>query len=191
MITGLDSILKQLDPKKLKFAAQGAMQTYAAKVVQDAQTTAPANEGKLRQSIKVDFQETADTLVANFQAGVSYAPFQEFGTGPKAASYVSGLPAEWKEIAKEYQNLKGGSFDDMVASLTKWVNLKGLAGTYSVKTRKRTGSKAKIQSEDEKLARFLAFVILKKGLRPRRFMYLAVTYNRGIIQKKFEELFYA
>jgi HK97 gp10 family phage protein len=190
MIEGLDKVLKQVDPGRMKKAAQGAMQTYAAKVIADAVQTAPSNEGKLRQSISVDYKETSDTLQATFIAGTDYAAYQEFGTGPKAASYVASLPAEWKEIAKQYQGLEGGKFEDFVKSLTNWVNKKGLAGTYSVKTKKRTGNKKSIQSEDEKLARFLAFVILKKGIRPRRFMYLAITYNQSLIQKTFKDLFY-
>lgn len=138
MITGLDSILKQLDPNKLKFAAQASLQLYGAKVVEEAVKTAPADEGKLRQSIKVDYQETADTLTVNVQAGVKYAPYQEFGTRQQAGQYVSSLPKEWQDIAIQY------------------------------KTPNNEG----------------------KGIRPRRFMYLAVVYNLKMIKENFEKYFY-
>lgn len=132
MIQGIDAVLKQLDPNKVKKAAQASLQVYGAKVVEEAVRTAPADTGKLRQSIKVDFKEAAETLTVNVQAGVFYAPYQEFGTGKKAGQYVSSLPTEWQDIASQY--LKTGKGD---------------------------------------------------GIRPRRFLYLAVVYNLKMIQENF------
>lgn len=132
MIQGLDKVLKTIDPERFKKAAQASLQVYAAKVVEEAVKTAPVDEGKLRQSIKADYKEIKDTLSVNIQAGVFYAPYQEFGTGKKAGQYVSSLPKEWQDIASQYKKSGKG-----------------------------------------------------EGIRPRRFLYLAVVYNLKMIRENF------
>lgn len=48
--------------------------------------------------------------------------------------------------------------------LVQWVRRKGLAGQYSVKTRKRVGSKESQENQDERMARAVRFLIHKRGL---------------------------
>jgi hypothetical protein len=53
-----------------------------------------------------------------------------------------------------------------ISALIDWVHHKGLTGTYSVKTNRRTGGKANIASEDEQMAFVIARSISRKGTRP-------------------------
>lgn len=100
-IIGLDAVLQKLDPKIAKQKIIKSLQAYGRKVVTDAKMRCPVDVGPLRNSI---FAVTDDLeeLKISFTAGVDYAPYVEFGTGPFAAKYVPSLQPEWQAIAKEY-----------------------------------------------------------------------------------------
>lgn len=100
-IKGLDTVLKKVDPKRFKEVAKQSLSAYALKVDMEAKKKAPVDLGQLRSSI---YPETAelDNLKVSFVAGVDYAAYIEFGTGPFAAKYVPSLEPEWQSIAKEY-----------------------------------------------------------------------------------------
>ena len=134
----------------------------ALKIEKDAKRNAPVNMGTLRQSIHAT---SKDKLTHYVEVGASYGAYIEFGTGGKVS-----IPAGYESYAATFKGNKGGSLNDMIQALTLWVKRKGLAGTYSVKSGRRLGGKATKESEDEKLARFLAIKILKNGIRPQPFL---------------------
>lgn len=100
-IKGLQAVLKQVDPGRFKDAAKKALSAYALKVDMDAKKNVPVDLGQLRSSIYVETAQL-DNLQVGFVAGVDYAAYVEFGTGPFAAKYVPSLDPEWQAIAKEY-----------------------------------------------------------------------------------------
>lgn len=163
-LTGLpafDKKIKNLNTQISKDLVD-EMSASTMKIEKDAKKAAPVNMGQLRNSIHAVSYGPLTHAVVSY---ASYAPYIEFGTGGKVS-----IPAGYDEIASQFKGKGGGKLEEMIQALTQWVKRKGLAGTYSVKTQKRTGNRKAQVSEDEKLARFLAFKILKNGIRPQPFM---------------------
>ena len=71
--------------------------------------------------------------------------------------------------------------------LDDWVRRKGLGGTFSIKTRRRTGSKATRQNQDEQMAFFIARKIGKKGVPPRPFLLPAFNDEKRRIVKELQK----
>ena len=83
----LDKVVAEANnPKHLKQAGQ-YVQT-AAKLL------APADSGYLRNSIFLDVDTVEDGLEATVYTNVQYAPYVEFGTGPKGFANHSGVSPE-------------------------------------------------------------------------------------------------
>lgn len=98
-----------------------------------------------------------------------YAAFVEFGTGSRVK-----VPAEWRDYAAQFKGLKlGGNIDDFLLSIIEWVRAKGLSGTYSAKTRRRTGGRIAQAEQDLDVAYPIFLSILRNGARPHPFLYPA------------------
>ena len=83
----LDKLVAEVNnPQFLKEAGQ-YVQT-AAKLM------APADSGYLRNSIFLDVGGTDDGTEATVYTNVQYAPYVEFGTGPKGAANHAGISPE-------------------------------------------------------------------------------------------------
>ena len=125
-----------------------------------AKQKAPKDMGTLSQSVNNQVNITTD--IYSFEVGTPfmYGAYMEFGTGGKVDT------RGYDEYASEFKGKGGGTMNEFIAALTKWVQRKGLAGTYSVKTRKRTGNKAAQVDENKKLAWVIAMSILRKGVNP-------------------------
>lgn len=108
-----------------------------------------------------------------------YAPYVEFGTGSKV-----DVPAEWKTYARQFKGRGGGgNSHDFLLSIAQWVRAKGITGRYSVKTRRRLGSKSSQEQEDMAVAYPIFLSIMRNGSRPHPFLYPAyVTGVKKIIQ---------
>lgn len=184
-IKNLDKVIAELKayPQDVEKIINNEFKKFAQATVSEAQNRAPINEGKLRQSISAVVGNLKISIVAN----VDYAAYIEFGTKAFAASYVGGLPAEWQQLAAEHKGSTGGTFKEMVLRITEWVHHKGLgngfsgtvgvAGTYSVKSRKRTGSKSTQEKQDRQLAYLIARKILIKGIRQQPFLFPAFEHQ--------------
>lgn len=57
----------------------------------DAKLRAPANEGELRNSIKVRVKVEGDRVWGEVYTNLHYAPYVEFGTGPKGLANHAGV----------------------------------------------------------------------------------------------------
>lgn len=133
----------------------------AMNIVKDAKRAAPIDQGELRRSI--GYQK--DMMGATAFVKSSYGAYIEFGTGGKVK-----IPAGFQEYAAQFKGAAGGgNMGDMLNDLAEWVRRKGLAGTYSVKTRRRTGRKAARQNEDLEVAYRIMYSILKNGINPQPF----------------------
>lgn len=159
------------------------LKKFAGNVVATAQHLAPVDEGTLRNSIT--YEQT--DLFVEIIVSVNYAAYLEFGTRKFAAAYVSTLPPNWQTFAAQFKGGKGGNFDEFLMRITEWIHRKGLgngfmgkigvAGSYSLKTRKRVGGKDKQAQEDKSTAYVIALSILRNGIKPHPFLYPAVEKN--------------
>jgi HK97 gp10 family phage protein len=171
-ITGISSIEKQFTAaaEKIKDTVEQEMQAAAQDWVAGAVRDAPVDQGALKQSIsykKTDTQTGSGTLISfEIVAQRFYAPFVEFGTKGK----YRPIPGTEK-IAAEFRGYKGGDFMDLLRMIVRWVKRKGIAGTYSVKTRRRTGSKINQYAEDYSAAWPIALSILKNGISPHPYFF--------------------
>jgi hypothetical protein len=104
---------------------------------------------------------TVDIVAQRF-----YAPFMEFGTKGK----YRPIPGTEK-IAQQFKGYKGGNFMALLRAIVRWVHRKGITGVYSVKTRRRKGSKVNQFGEDYKVAWPIALSILKNGISPHPFFF--------------------
>lgn len=72
-----------------------AVHNATIKVVQaDARRLAPGNNGELRNSIKTRVKMDGDKAIAEVYTNLHYAPYVEFGTGPKGQASHSGISPE-------------------------------------------------------------------------------------------------
>lgn len=67
--------------------------------------------------------------------------------------------------------------------LYEWVRIKQLAGIYSVKTKKRLGSKAKQIDENRQMARAIWAHIRKYGTKPHPYFEQAISQTTELISK--------
>lgn len=143
------------------------LEAMAQDWVKLAKQDAPADQGSLRQSISYFKYQILDNQPAfSITAQVFYAPFMEFGTKGKYQS----IPGT-ENIAAAFKGYKGGDFMELLRNIVRWVKRKGIAGTYSVKTQRRKGSRINQLAEDYSVAWPIALSILRNGVRPHPFFF--------------------
>lgn len=72
-----------------------AVHHVAKTIVQaDAKRLAPGNNGELRNSIKTRVKMDGDKVIGEVYTNLHYAPYVEFGTGPKGQASHSGISPE-------------------------------------------------------------------------------------------------
>ena len=89
---GLDELemkLNQLADIDLKKAVSDAVQT-----VRSAAMSVHVDTGELQQSIHADVEENGDTVTGTCWTNKPYAPYLEFGTGPKGQENHAGISPE-------------------------------------------------------------------------------------------------
>jgi hypothetical protein len=171
-VTGIGALQKQITTASEKVRevcekeVQEAGQDWVAGAVRDA----PVDQGALRGSISFKQSDThtlAGSLIAvEIVAQKFYAPFMEFGTKGK----YQPIPGT-EEIAAQFKGYKSGDFQELLRMIVRWVKRKGITGTYSVKTQRRTGNKINQLAEDYKAAWPIAMSILKNGINPHPFFF--------------------
>jgi hypothetical protein len=120
--------------------------------------------GDLRKSIRSKITKLTASYIIKCFAGVNYAQFVYDDTRPH-------FPP--------------------VNKIAKWVRLKGLAGSFSIKTRKRVGGIRKQFEEDTKLAWAIAWKIYRKGTKGLRFFNIALNQAWPYIEKEIQNLKFA
>lgn len=167
-LKGLDAMQKQIltaseDVRKVcEQEVQAAGQDWVAGAVRDAPKDQAALAGSISSLLNI-----SDTFIrSEIVASVFYAPFMEFGTKGK----YQPIPGTEK-IAEQFKGYKGGDFMELLRNIVRWVRRKGITGTYSVKTRRRTGNKINQFAEDYSAAWPIALSILKNGVNPHPFFF--------------------
>ena len=177
-IDGLDAVLRKFKdrPKEIEKKLQEKLDTFATHTATDAASNTPVDEGFLKNSIKPVHERLKVTVVV----AANYAAYVEFGTKGFAAKYVSTLPQDWQTFAAQYKGGGGGgNIEEFLIRIMDWVKRKGISGTYSVKTKKRTKASGIGQDfEDAQAAYAIALSILRKGIQAHPFLYPAFEKNR-------------
>lgn len=150
-------------------------------MVLEAKQSAPADLGKIRQSLGKEKVSEDNTVGYNFFCNALEAGFQEFGTGGKV-----DVPSEMADIASTFQGYKGGSMQEFILALIGWVRRHGLTGVYSIKTHKRIGTNASNLDADTQAAWAIARSILRNGLKPQPFFYPAFVNGRSKLMPALE-----
>ena len=97
-LLGADRLITKF--RKLSDVAQRdivskAVHHAAKNIVQaDAKRLAPGNNGELRNSIKTRVKMDGDKAIGEVYTNLHYAPYVEFGTGPKGQASHSGISPE-------------------------------------------------------------------------------------------------
>jgi HK97 gp10 family phage protein len=165
-IQGLDRLQKvffQL-PASARKELKAELKLTAAEIRDNAKKEAPTDEARLKQGIS--YKETGP-LGFEIVAQTSYAGYLEFGTKSKAV-----IPAGLEEEARKLQGPNPGQGNPLEA-LTKWVQRKGIAGTFSVKTRKQSRSKASL-ANIKQVAFLIWRSIRKHGIKPQPYFFKQV-----------------
>ncbi len=140
-------------PKDIERIINNEFKAFGQDTVTMAQRLAPKNEGALVASIKYFPENLKVTISAN----IEYAPFIEFGTKSFAASYVSTLPPDWQAFAAQFKGSGGGSFQELVMKITRWVRLKGI---------------------EAKAAYPIALSIVRNGIKAQPYLFPAFEKNK-------------
>ena len=168
-VKGLDSLVSRIKeyPDKMQKAVDSVLSAGAVSVAGLGAELAPYDEGRLRQGQSANTTTFLSKQVTN---NVFYAPYVEFGTGRKVK-----VPPGLEDVAAQFKGPAGqGNFEQMVDRLMGWVRRKGIAGTYSVRSRRRLGNPLRQAIEERQLAIFLAKRILKNGIKPQPFFFRAL-----------------
>lgn len=162
-ITGLDKVLAKLDTKTMEADIQLALDDFGLRVVREAKTLAPKDEGFLARSINSESSKLAVTISAN----TDYAAYIEFGTRKFAAAYVSTLPPEWQQFAAQFKGAQEGSFAEFIFRIMGWIKRKGIP---------------------EEAAYPIAIKILREGIKAQPFLYPSIRNQTKLLIEDLEAL---
>ena len=161
-LAGAEKLRKELEKKlaNTNKRLRAESLNLLLKTQADIRRDAPVNLARLKNGTTVNRTELKITNA------VKYAPFVEWGTKSNVK-----VPSGYESYASQFRGIRGDGTVKMLDAITQWVKRKGLAATYSVKTRKRT---ARSKSE-VKLERSIAFLIMRKirkfGMKPQPFFF--------------------
>jgi hypothetical protein len=163
-VKGLDKVLKSMAQLPINTQASVRRELFNAadEMVEEASKRAPDDEGALRNAINV--KHGSDSHEVYMQKG--YGVYMEFGTKSKfkAPSFLGSFPARFRGKGE-------GSYKDALESMIGWVRRNNITGTYSVKSKRRTGNAQTREKQDRSAAYLILRKILREGLEPRPFFF--------------------
>lgn len=163
-LTGINGVKAQFASaiSDMKSIVDQELESMAKEWVNNAKKDAPVDQSTLKGAISYSKDGSRVEIVS----GAFYSPFMEFGTKGKYLP-IPGTEA----IAEQFKGFKNGDFMQMLRMIVQWIHRKGIAGIFSVATRKRLGSKATQQDQDLKAAWPILMSILKNGVNPHPFFF--------------------
>lgn len=165
-VSGLDRLQKVFHklPAAARKELKAELKVTADEVRDQAKKEVPTDETRLKNSISV---KTDGPLGFSIVAQTTYAGYLEFGTKTKTV-----VPAGLQDVANSLKGPAPGQGNPLEA-IQKWVQRKGIAGTYSVKTRKLSRSKASLANI--KQVAFLIWRHIRKfGIKPQPYFFKQV-----------------
>lgn len=174
---GLNRILRKFEnlPGNVMTEAKKVFREARDEVHREAVIKAPADEGGLRLAINKGEEG------GNFTVSVQkmYGAYVESGT-KRNFRPTPGFEGYFRQF-KGPSGMKGNPIDN----LQGWVRRKGLAGTYSVKTRKRTGgNRSAKDTQDRRLAFLIWRKIRVEGIKAQPYLFPAYVRVRRAITPK-------
>jgi HK97 gp10 family phage protein len=163
-VQGLDKLINLFDqlPKQTQKELGAELEFTANEIRDGAKRDAPADEARLKQSIstkktgKLEFEVVAQTF---------YAGYLEFGTKTKTV-----IPAGLEDVASQLKGPAEGQ-GNPIDALQAWVKRKQIAGSVSIKSRRRLGSKTTKDKQDRQFAFIIWRSIKKFGIKARPFFF--------------------
>lgn len=176
-VQGLDRLLKVFDqlPKQAQKELKAELSITAKEIRDGAKRDAPADEARLKQSISVT---EPGNLTFEVVAQTSYAGYLEFGTKTRTS-----IPAGLESIARQLKGPSGGQ-GNPIDALQAWVKRKGIAGTFSARTRRRLGNKATKEQQDRQAAFIIWQKIRKYGIKPQPFFFKQLEPAEGRLKNR-------
>jgi hypothetical protein len=159
------------------------MNASALTIEKTAKELAPANFGKLRQSIKHNIGEP---LMKTVYSELRYAPYVEFGTGRKVFQIKGGgqVNPKYHKFAAQFKGKGKGDYYDFLMAILQWVERKKLAQI----TNSYTGRKSTKKEDVIWLAEQIAFRILKNGVQAQPFLIPAYEMEKPKLIKRIQNL---
>lgn len=188
-ISGLDTIRKALEqrPKAIFKEVELEFEATADQITSKQKQRVPKDMGGSGGLASAISNARTKPLTYELVAQRFHAAYMEFGTKKRAR-----IPAELAGIASEFQAKKGGgSGEGFYDSILEWVKRKGITGTYSLKTRKRTGNKLDQQIEDEQAAFAIYLSIKRHGVKPHPFFFAAYFEERPKLIERIKNILVA
>lgn len=111
-VLGVSKFNAQVNDLKAEPLAQKYVNDAGNFVRNAAVMLAPADSGYLRQNIYLDTEEENSVMRATVYTNVEYAPYVEFGTGPKGAENHAGTSPE---VSVSYRLSAWWIHEDMLA----------------------------------------------------------------------------
>lgn len=163
-VQGLDKLISVFNrlPATVQKELKAELKVTAGEIRDGAKRDAPADEARLKQSIST---KTVGSLEFEVVTQTFYAGYLEFGTKSSAV-----IPAGLEEVASQLKGPVSGQ-GNPIDALTAWVKRKQIAGTYSVKTRRRTGNKSTQDQQNRSVAFLIWRKIKKFGIKPRPYFF--------------------
>jgi HK97 gp10 family phage protein len=164
-IQGLDKILKTLQDAEQDVIEEVDMELQAASFDMErlAKNAAPVNIGFLKNNIS---SSKVGDLAYEFVSQADYSAYVEFGT----KTYVR-VPKGLESYAAQFRG-KGKGKLSLVEAIKKWLE-------------RKEGIKGK---ELERRARFIAFIIAKKGIKPQPFFFPAYFTVRPQLLNRLKQI---
>ena len=160
------------------------MNASALTIEKSAKRLAPANFGKLRQSIKHNIGEP---LMKSVYSELHYAPYVEFGTGKKVFKTKGGgsVDSKYRAYAAQFKGKGKGDYYDFLQAILLWVKRKNLAQIQNSYTGRRRTSQADLLL----VAETVAWHILKNGIPAQPFLFPAYEEEKPKLLKRIKNLF--
>lgn len=176
-VQGVDKVLALY--KKLPVSAQrelkSELKATGAEIRDGAKADAPVNESRLKGSISLKTTgETSFEVVAQ----TAYAGYLEFGTKTK-----TDIPPEFADVAAQLKGpgVKGSA--SPLQAIEKWVQLKGIAGTFNAKTRRQSRSKAS-KANIKQVAFLIWRHIRKYGINAQPYFFKQIKKAEPVLRQR-------
>lgn len=181
-VRGLNEAIRDLStyPERVRTQLVGELHLAAEEVRNGAVKDAPANIGRLRNSIVVTPSDGG--LTQTTSVNVDYAHIMEWGSKSKVR-----VPGMLSAYAAQFKGVKiGAGAGSLKDNIQKWVKRKGIGAK---RTKSGKVSKSKSSQQAQKQAAFLiARSIYLKGVTPHPFFFKHVFRVRRKLEQKIPQI---
>lgn len=133
-INGLDKLMKkygQLAEQAAGEAMERAVNASCKTIQAEAKTRCLKNTGELRQSIKTLTETLDDRIIGTIYTNKKYAPYVEFGTGPKGEADHAGISPEVTPVYSQSPWwIHESQVDQAAAEIYHWFSIDTKEGRF-------------------------------------------------------------